>query len=170
MARPPLPLPQFRTGAIVGVAAHARELAGRRRGKAHSVGHRGAARRYDTTLHGAARVGAPRWSPANVLVGWASLVGLSGVATLVGPASFGGGARVDLIGAATVILGSFAWSVGSIYSRHAPRPAVSADDDRDSDAGRRRVRRSDRVMRGELAMFDVAGVVTHGRSPRGSTC
>jgi drug/metabolite transporter (DMT)-like permease len=49
------------------------------------------------------------------------LIGLAGVATLVGPASFGGGARIDPIGAATVIAGSFAWSLGSIYSRHAPR-------------------------------------------------
>jgi len=57
-----------------------------------------------------------------VLVGVGLLIGLTGVATLVGPASFGGGARVDLLGAATVILGSLAWSAGSIYSRHAPRP------------------------------------------------
>ena len=57
-----------------------------------------------------------------VLVGVGLLIGLTGVATLVGPASFGGGARIDLLGAATVILGSLAWSAGSIYSRHAPRP------------------------------------------------
>jgi len=57
-----------------------------------------------------------------VLVAVGLLIGLTGVAMLVGPASFGGGARVDLLGAATVILGSLAWSVGSIYSRHAPRP------------------------------------------------
>ena len=57
-----------------------------------------------------------------ILVGVGLLIGLVGVATLVGPASFGGGARVDLIGAAIVIFGSFAWSLGSIYSRHAPRP------------------------------------------------
>ena len=57
-----------------------------------------------------------------ILVGVGLLIGLVGVGTLVGPASFGGGTRVDLIGAAVVILGSFAWSLGSIYSRHAPRP------------------------------------------------
>ena len=50
------------------------------------------------------------------------LIGLAGVAALVGPASFGDGGRIDLIGAATVVLGAFAWSSGSIYSRHAPRP------------------------------------------------
>lgn len=47
-------------------------------------------------------------------------IGLAGVATLVGPGSLGG-ARIDPIGAAIVIAGSFAWASGSIYSRHAPR-------------------------------------------------
>lgn len=51
------------------------------------------------------------------------VIGLFGVATLVGPASFGDGARIDLIGAGTVVLGSLAWSAGSIYSRHAARPS-----------------------------------------------
>ena len=50
------------------------------------------------------------------------IVGLAGVAALVGPASLGGGTRIDLIGAGTIILGSLAWSSGSIYSRYAPRP------------------------------------------------
>ena len=58
----------------------------------------------------------PTW-----LVGVGLLIGLCGVATLVGPGSFGGGERIDLIGAATVVFGSFAWSAGSIYSRHAPK-------------------------------------------------
>lgn len=53
------------------------------------------------------------------------LIGLAGVATLVGPASFGDGERIDPIGAATVVLGALAWSAGSIYSRHAPRPESS---------------------------------------------
>jgi drug/metabolite transporter (DMT)-like permease len=50
------------------------------------------------------------------------LIGLGGVGALVGPASFGEGGRIDLMGAATVVLGALAWSAGSIYSRHAPRP------------------------------------------------
>jgi drug/metabolite transporter (DMT)-like permease len=58
-----------------------------------------------------------------VLVAVGLLVGLVGVGALVGPASFGGGSRIDLIGAATVVLGAFAWSAGSIYSRHAPKPS-----------------------------------------------
>jgi drug/metabolite transporter (DMT)-like permease len=57
-----------------------------------------------------------------VLVAIGLLIGLGGVVALVGPASFGGGARLDLIGAGVVILGSLLWSTGAIYSRHAPKP------------------------------------------------
>jgi drug/metabolite transporter (DMT)-like permease len=57
------------------------------------------------------------------LVAVGLLIGLAGVAALVGPASLGGGERIDPIGAATVVAGSFSWSLGSIYSRHAPRTA-----------------------------------------------
>jgi drug/metabolite transporter (DMT)-like permease len=59
----------------------------------------------------------PTW-----LVGLGLFLGLAGVATLVGPSSFGGGSGIDLVGAGTVIFGSLAWSTGSIYSRYAPRP------------------------------------------------
>ena len=51
------------------------------------------------------------------------LIGLAGVAVLVGPASFGEGGAIDLIGAGTVVIGAFSWSAGAIYSRHAPRPS-----------------------------------------------
>lgn len=51
------------------------------------------------------------------------LVGLGGVGALVGPGSFGGGGRIDLLGAGTILFGCLAWSSGSIYSRHAPRPS-----------------------------------------------
>ncbi len=57
------------------------------------------------------------------LVAVGLLIGLAGVAALVGPSSLGDGGEIDPIGAATVIVGSFAWSLGSIYSRHAPRPS-----------------------------------------------
>jgi drug/metabolite transporter (DMT)-like permease len=68
------------------------------------------------------------WSRPNgrrptVLVMLGLLIGLAGVGVLVGPASFGEGGAIDLIGAATVVLGAFAWSAGAIYSRHAPRPS-----------------------------------------------
>jgi drug/metabolite transporter (DMT)-like permease len=60
----------------------------------------------------------PSW-----LVALGLVIGLGGVATLVGPASFAGsGDGIDLVGAGTVIFGALAWSTGSIYSRHAPRP------------------------------------------------
>jgi drug/metabolite transporter (DMT)-like permease len=60
----------------------------------------------------------PSW-----LVALGLVIGLCGVATLVGPASFAGsGDGIDLVGAGTVVFGALAWSTGSIYSRHAPRP------------------------------------------------
>lgn len=58
-----------------------------------------------------------------LLVAIGLMIGLAGVATLVGPSSFGGGARIDPVGAAIVAFGSLAWSSGSIYSRHAPKPS-----------------------------------------------
>ena len=58
-----------------------------------------------------------------LLVAIGLLVGLGGVGALVGPGSIGGGGAIDLVGAGTILLGSLAWSSGSIYSRHAPRPS-----------------------------------------------
>jgi drug/metabolite transporter (DMT)-like permease len=58
-----------------------------------------------------------------LLVGVGLLIGLTGVAILVGPGSLGGGTRIDLVGASIVAFGCLAWSSGSIYSRHAPRPS-----------------------------------------------
>jgi drug/metabolite transporter (DMT)-like permease len=51
--------------------------------------------------------------------------GVAGVTILVGPGSMAGGEHFDTLGAAVVLIGSFAWAVGSIYSRHAPRPAMA---------------------------------------------
>jgi drug/metabolite transporter (DMT)-like permease len=97
----------------------------------------------------------PTW-----LVGVGLLIGLGGVATLVGPASFGGGARVDLIGAATVIFGSFAWSLGSIYSRHAPRPQSAVMMTAIQMLVGGAFVGVVGVLRGELATFEVAAVST----------
>ena len=41
-----------------------------------------------------------------VLVAIGLLIGLGGVATLVGPSSFGGGTRIDLVGASIVAAGA----------------------------------------------------------------
>lgn len=50
------------------------------------------------------------------------LLGLLGLAWLVGPDRLLGGGRADLIGAIVVVLGSFSWALGSVYSRHAATP------------------------------------------------
>ena len=51
------------------------------------------------------------------------LLGLVGLVWLVGPDALMGGGRVDFIGATAVVVASFSWAVGSIYSRHASTPA-----------------------------------------------
>jgi drug/metabolite transporter (DMT)-like permease len=51
------------------------------------------------------------------------LLGLVGLVWLVGPDALMGGGRADFIGATAVVLGSFSWAAGSIYSRHAPTPS-----------------------------------------------
>lgn len=119
---PDVTLPQFRTAAIVGsLLMLGNSLVGvaERRIPSGIAALLVAMTPLFMVLLEWARPGGRR---PTLLVGVGLLIGLTGVATLVGPASFGGGARIDLVGAGTVILGSLAWSVGSIYSRHAPRP------------------------------------------------
>lgn len=65
------------------------------------------------------RPGGSRPSP---LVFAGLLLGLLGLAWLVGPDALLGGGRADLIGAVVVVLGSFSWALGSVYSRHAATP------------------------------------------------
>jgi drug/metabolite transporter (DMT)-like permease len=50
------------------------------------------------------------------------VLGLLGVTWLVGPDAIMGGGRADVIGAAVVVLCSFSWALGSIYSRHVGTP------------------------------------------------
>jgi len=50
------------------------------------------------------------------------LCGLVGLVWLVGPDSLAGGGRIDLLGAAAVVVAGMAWAAGSIYQRHAPMP------------------------------------------------
>lgn len=66
--------------------------------------------------------------PGGQRPGWRTiagvLVGFAGVVLLIGPARPTGEAGgIDLVGAVALILGSFLWSVGSLYSRHAPLPS-----------------------------------------------
>jgi drug/metabolite transporter (DMT)-like permease len=51
------------------------------------------------------------------------VLGLLGLVWLVGPDSVMGGGRADLVGAAALVLASFSWAAGSIYSRHASMPS-----------------------------------------------
>lgn len=57
-------------------------------------------------------------------------LGLLGLGLLVGPEGFMGGGRIDLVGAAVLVLGGFAWAGGSIYARGhdfpAPRMSTAA--------------------------------------------
>lgn len=48
-----------------------------------------------------------------------------GIFLLVGPEGFMGGEGIDPIGAAAVLFASFAWALGTLYSREAPKPASS---------------------------------------------
>lgn len=48
------------------------------------------------------------------------VLGLAGMAVLVGPSALGG-ERIDPLGAVTVMFGSAAWAVGSVYARTLPR-------------------------------------------------
>jgi drug/metabolite transporter (DMT)-like permease len=53
----------------------------------------------------------------------ASLVlGFSGLALLVGPAHLGGSERVNPVGAGILVIATFAWACGSIYSKHHDLP------------------------------------------------
>ena len=51
------------------------------------------------------------------------LLGLLGLVLLVGPDNLMGGGRADLLGAVVVVVGSFLWALGSVYSRHAATPS-----------------------------------------------
>jgi drug/metabolite transporter (DMT)-like permease len=52
------------------------------------------------------------------------LIGFVGIIVLIEPGSLGGvSAPVDRIGGLALLLASFCWSVGSLYSRHAPLPS-----------------------------------------------
>jgi drug/metabolite transporter (DMT)-like permease len=50
-------------------------------------------------------------------------LGFGGMVLLVGPAHLGNSGRVDPRGAAVLIIASFAWACGSIYSKHGGMPS-----------------------------------------------
>jgi drug/metabolite transporter (DMT)-like permease len=57
---------------------------------------------------------------ARVLAGL--LLGFAGLALLVGPKHLGGSERVSPVGVAILLIASFAWSCGSLYSKHGALP------------------------------------------------
>ena len=46
------------------------------------------------------------------------LLGFGGMALLVGPKNLGGAGRVDPLGVGLLLIASFAWACGSVYSKH----------------------------------------------------
>jgi len=51
------------------------------------------------------------------------LMGFAGLVLLVGPGHLGGSERVDPRGGAVLVVASFAWACGSIYSKHGGMPS-----------------------------------------------
>jgi drug/metabolite transporter (DMT)-like permease len=51
------------------------------------------------------------------------LLGFAGLALLVGPKDLGGSGRVNPAGVAILVVASFAWSCGSLYSKHGALPS-----------------------------------------------
>jgi drug/metabolite transporter (DMT)-like permease len=56
-----------------------------------------------------------------VLIGL--LLGFAGLALLVGPKDLGGSARINPVGVAILVVASFAWACGSLYSKHGQMPS-----------------------------------------------
>jgi len=68
----------------------------------------------------------PRGERPRAVVVVGVIVGLVGLAVLVGPASLSGKGEVDSAGAIVLILGSLAWAAGSVFNRHGSRPDSAA--------------------------------------------
>lgn len=67
-------------------------------------------------------VGPAKRRPTGTVV--AGLVlGLVGVAVLVGPVNLSGGGRMQFIGSAVVVFGTLSWATGSVYGSRLPHPS-----------------------------------------------
>jgi drug/metabolite transporter (DMT)-like permease len=53
------------------------------------------------------------------------VLGLVGIALLVGPGIWAGDNRIDTVGLVALVFASLSWAVGSFYARRAPLPAAS---------------------------------------------
>ena len=51
------------------------------------------------------------------------VLGLVGVAVLVGPVELSGGGRMQFIGSAVVVFGTLSWATGSVYGSRLPHPS-----------------------------------------------
>jgi drug/metabolite transporter (DMT)-like permease len=51
------------------------------------------------------------------------VLGLMGLALLVGPSELAGGGRLDPLGAVVLLVGTLSWAMGSLFSRHAKLPS-----------------------------------------------
>jgi drug/metabolite transporter (DMT)-like permease len=65
----------------------------------------------------------PGGTPPTARVVLGLLLGLGGVAVLVGPGELAGSRRIDVLGALFALAGSAAWAAGSLLSRWGARPA-----------------------------------------------
>jgi drug/metabolite transporter (DMT)-like permease len=64
----------------------------------------------------------PRGTRPGPLVFAGLILGFAGLALLVGPSNLGGTWRVDLVGAAVLLIGAFLWAAASLYSKHRTMP------------------------------------------------
>ena len=84
--------------------------------------------------------------------------GLLGIVILIGPDQLAGAGRVDIVGAAAVLLATISWAVGSLHSRHATLPPspfmATAAEMLTGGAGLLAVS----VLTGELIDFNPAGI------------
>src|SRR5688572_5670837 len=66
-----------------------------------------------------------RQAPARRVIAGVA-VGLGGLAILIGPSLVTPGQSANLLGVAALLAASLAWTLGALYSRHAPQPASPA--------------------------------------------
>jgi len=92
---------------------------------------------------------------AGVVAGLA--LGVAGTALLVGPRAFAG-EPLDPVGAGTVLLGSAAWAIGSIYSRTLPRHVSALRTSGVQMVAGGAVVLLAGILAGDLARFDPSGV------------
>jgi drug/metabolite transporter (DMT)-like permease len=52
------------------------------------------------------------------------IMGLIGIAILIGPADILGGQEISMVGVAALLLAAFSWAIGSLYARRAALPAL----------------------------------------------